>query len=124
MKYRIINQENNRHIVRIEDKSIIISDEQSALDIFMSLLYETEANRFILDKENFTEEFFDLSSKIAGGILQKIVNYKIKLVIVGDFSLYKSKALRDFIYECNKGKDIFFVRDEQDACQMLLDAKM
>lgn len=43
----------------------------------------------------------------------------MKLAIVGDFSKYDSKALKDFIYECNNGKDIFFVENESKALSML-----
>ena len=32
---------------------------------------------------------------------------------------YTSKPLKDFIYESNKGKDIFFVQKEQNAIEML-----
>lgn len=119
MEYRIINIKDNINVVKIEDEKILIFDEQSALDVFMSLAYETRENRFIISKENIIEDFFDLRTKIAGGILQKIINYRMKLAIIGDFSKYKSKSLRDFIYECNSGRDIFFVENESDALRLL-----
>lgn len=56
---------------------------------------------------------------IAGDILQKFVNYGIKLAIFGDFSKYTSKPLKDFIYECNQGQDVFFVKDEAEAIKIL-----
>ncbi|MPN57700.1 hypothetical protein SDC9_205394 [bioreactor metagenome] len=43
----------------------------------------------------------------------------MKIAIVGDFSVYNSKSLRDFIYECNNGKDIFFLQDENKAIEKL-----
>ena len=64
-------------------------------------------------------DFFDLSTKIAGGILQKLINYKMKLAIIGDFYAYESKALKDFIHECNTGNNIFFVEDEAQAIYSL-----
>lgn len=119
MEYRIINIKDNIDVVKIEDEKILIFDEQSALDVFMSLAYETGENRFIISKDNLIEDFFDLRTKIAGEILQKIINYRMKLAIIGDFSKYKSKSLRDFIYECNSGKDIFFVENESEALKLL-----
>lgn len=119
MEYRIINIKENINVVKIEDERILIFDEQSALDVFMSLAYETGENRFIISKDNKIEDFFDLRTKIAGGILQKIINYRMKLAIIGDFSKYKSKSLRDFIYECNSGRDIFFVENESEALKLL-----
>lgn len=119
MNYSIITLDNGVVVVRLEDKSIILSDEQSALDVFMSIAYETGENKIIIDKDNLVEDFFDLSTKIAGDILQKLINYKMKLAIIGDFSAYESKALKDFIHECNTGNDIFFVEDETQALYSL-----
>lgn len=65
------------------------------------------------------EDFFHLSIKLAGEILQKFINYKIKIAIVGDFSEYTSKSLKDFIYESNIGKDVFFLSDEKQAIEKL-----
>ncbi|MFA6984095.1 MAG: DUF4180 domain-containing protein, partial [Sedimentibacter sp.] len=73
----------------------------------------------ILNKSAICEEFFDLKTKLAGDILQKFVNYHVKIAIVGDFSVYTSKSLRDFIYESNKGKTIFFLQDEKQAIEKL-----
>lgn len=119
MEYRIINIKDNINVVKIEDERILIFDEQSALDVFMSLAYETGENRFIISKDNLIEDFFDLRTKIAGEVLQKIINYRMKLAIIGDFSKYKSKSLRDFIYECNSGRYIFFVENESEALKLL-----
>lgn len=119
MNFRIIENNQNVSIVHIQDKNILITDEQSALDIFMTIVYETGINRIIIEKDNLIEEFFELKNKIAGNILQKVINYKIKLAIIGNFSNYDSKALKDFIYECNNGKDIFFADDESTAISFL-----
>ncbi len=65
--------------------------------------------------------FFPVSG-IAGEILQKFINYHAKLAIIGDFSGYTSKPLKDFIYESNNGKDVFFVGSEQEAVERLTQA--
>ena len=38
------------------------------------------------------------------------------------FSGYTSKPLKDFIYESNNGKDVFFVGSEQEAVERLTQA--
>ena len=43
----------------------------------------------------------------------------MKVAIVGDFSGYKSKPLRDFIYESNNGKHVFFLGSEAEAIDKL-----
>lgn len=57
--------------------------------------------------------------KIAGNILDKFINYRKKLAIVGDFSNYNSTALKAFIYESNNGNSIYFVPSIEDAVNKL-----
>ena len=107
-------------IVIINSGEPIITDAQTALDLLATVNYEDESNLIAINKEAILEDFFKLSTGLAGEILQKVVNYRKKLAIIGDFSYYKSKPLRDFIYECNHGRDIFFVKTEQEAIDMLI----
>lgn len=100
--------------------TLLITNVQSALDLMATVRYETGCDRIILNKSAISEEFFDLSTKLAGEILQKFVNYNVKVVIIGDFSVYTSKSLKDFIYESNNGKDIFFLSDERQAIEKLM----
>lgn len=51
--------------------------------------------------------------------MQKYINYGGRIAIYGDYSHYTSKPLKDFIYESNKGKDVFFVSTEEEAVDML-----
>lgn len=95
--------------------SQVITDVDSALDLLMSAKYEAGTKYIVVDKQLIIEEFFILSSGLAGEILQKYINYGGKIAIYGDFSHYTSKPLKDFIYESNKGKDIFFVATREEA---------
>lgn len=91
----------------IRNDKVLISDVQSALDLMATVQYEVDAKYIIINKSLISESFFDLKTRLAGDILQKFINYKVKIAIIGDFSIYTSKSLKDFIYECNKGNDIF-----------------
>lgn len=114
MKIKKIND-----IAVVNSNELIIKDVQSALDFMMSVKYETGCSKIVLNKEAITEDFFILSKGIAGEILQKFINYQMKFAICGDYTKYTSKPLKDFIYESNKGKDIFFVSDIDTAVKML-----
>lgn len=118
MKIKKISNNGNT-IAVVNSDNVIISDVQSALDFMVSVNYETGSNSIIINKEAVTPDFFVLSTKIAGEILQKFITYQYKLAIVGDFSVYTSKPLKDFIYESNNGGDIFFVSSEEDAIRKL-----
>lgn len=102
-------KKNDVEIAVVESNEILITDIQSALDLMATVQYETGCDRIILNRSALSEDFFDLKTRLAGEILQKFMNYRVKVGIVGDFSIYSSESLKDFIYECNKGKDIFFL---------------
>ena len=99
------------------DEKVIV-DVQSALDLVMTVKYETGASRIVLDKNLICEEFFILSTGVAGEILQKFINYRVKAAIYGDYSRYTSKPLRDFIYESNNGHDFFFVSTDRKSTRL------
>lgn len=109
----------NKNIVRVQDEGLIIADVQSALDLIATVKYEAGCSRIIIDKANICEDFFKLSTRLAGEILQKCINYQVKLAIVGDYSGYTSKPLKDFIYESNNGKDFFFLPILSEAIERL-----
>ncbi|MFE6138507.1 DUF4180 domain-containing protein [Bacillus sp. NPDC057893] len=111
------------NIAVVRNDTLVISDIQSALDLLATVQYEVDSKRIIIHKSLISESFFDLKTRLAGDILQKFINYSVKIAIVGDFSMYASKSLKDFIYECNKGKDIFFLATEQQAIEKLSSLK-
>ena len=79
-------KENNIEIAIVNSSDILIADVQSALDFIATVQYETGCNRVVLNKSAICRDFFDLSTKIAGEILQKFITYRTKIAIVGDFS--------------------------------------
>lgn len=118
MNIKTITQ-NGVTVAIIESEETLISDVQSALDLMATVRYETDTDHMVLPKAALDERFFVLSSGLAGDILQKFVNYQMKVAIVGDFSGYTSKPLKDFIYESNNGKHVFFLASEAEAIEKL-----
>lgn len=112
-------KEKNAEIAVVNSSEVIITDVQSALDFIATVNYEVGCYRIILNKSAICEDFFNLRTKLAGEILQKFINYQVKIAIVGDFSVYTSQSLKDFIYESNKGRDIFFLANEKEAVEKL-----
>lgn len=112
-------EKNNVVCAVVESDSVVITDTQSALDVLMTSKYNFGTKNIIIDKRLIAENFFILSSGLAGEILQKYINYGGRIAIYGDYSHYTSKPLRDFIYESNNGKDVFFVSDENEAVEMM-----
>jgi len=109
MEIKTHNIDNTKVAEIITDKVILRSTEDG-LDLLGNLYYQG-FDKIIIHKKNITPEFFDLRTKIAGEILQKFAQYQMPLIIVGDFSKYKSKSLNDFIFESNKSQQINFIKD-------------
>ncbi|NIG55438.1 DUF4180 domain-containing protein [Chitinophaga sp. Cy-1792] len=103
-----IHQTRNYPVAELQGTGVLISNTEDALDLLGNLYYQ-DVERVILHEDNITPAFFDLSTGIAGEILQKYTNYKMRLAIVGDFSKYPGQAFRDFIFESNKGKQVNFL---------------
>lgn len=127
--YRERNEDMKMTIEKVEKNNIVcaviigtdkvITDAQTALDVLMSAKYDAGTKNIIIDKKLVCEDFFILSTGLAGEILQKYINYGGRIAIYGDYSHYTSKPLKDFIYESNKGKDVFFVATQDEAIDML-----
>lgn len=97
----------------------MITDVRSALDLMVSVDYQYSTNLVAIAKELICDDFFVLSTGLAGEILQKLINYGFKMAVYGDFSGYTSKPLHDFIYESNNGHYHFFVTSEEEAVERL-----
>ncbi len=116
-------QKNGNTAALVHSDEPVITDVTSALDFMATVKYEAGCDRIALNKEAITEDFFKLSTCLAGEILQKFINYCVKFAIVGDFSHYTSKPLKDFMYESNRGNDIFFVSTQEEAAEKLTSAR-
>ena len=94
----------------------------SALELAMNVRYEMGASRIALDKRAVCEDFFILSTGLAGEILQRFINYRFKFAIYGDYSRCTGRPLKDFIRESNEGRDFSFVAPREEAMRHLADA--
>lgn len=99
---------NNLTVAEIVSQDVVITTAEDGIDLVGNLYYQG-FDKAILYEENITPAFFDLKNRLAGEILQKFSNYRMRLVIVGDFTKYESKSLKDFIFESNKGTTVNFV---------------
>lgn len=114
----ISHQTDGLTFLEIRSEEQFINNVQDVLDLFGEL-YGQYYDGIILYERNITHDFFDLQTKLAGEILQKFSNYRIRLVIVGDWSKYTSRSLEAFITESNKGKTVNFSSSPTEALELL-----
>ena len=118
MELTYIHPDNGILIAELTDNQFVISQPQDVLDIFGELM-ATGCERIIIYERNLHADFFDLKTRLAGEVLQKFSNYRVKLAIIGDFAKYNSKSLQDFISESNKSNIVFFTDSTDLAIQRL-----
>ena len=111
--------ERNGGTVAVLEDEEKINTVQDALDLMATARYHGQCIGMIAHMECLNEDFFDLKTRCAGDILQKFSNYYFKFAVVGDFSRLKSKSLRAFINESNKGSLIFFKNSVEEALEAL-----
>ncbi len=101
------------HYVPAEGPAIAVP--QDGLDL-IGEAWGAKANTVVVPAERFDPAFFDLSSGLLGEVTQKFVNYRIRLVVLGDITQYAvaSKPFRDYVHETNSGDHVWFVADEAE----------
>jgi len=114
-----ISEKESSKVAIIESADILINNTQDALDLMATINHLYGCNKMVINKSSITESFFDLKTGIAGDLLQKYTNYHMKIAIVGNFENYNSKSLKDFIFESNKGSQVFFLSEEKEAVDRL-----
>jgi len=92
-----------------------IASEADALDLIGEAGF-SGADTLVIPVGRLAPDFFRLGTGLAGAILQKCTNYRLKVAIVGDISAYTAKSgpLRDFIRESNRHGAIRFVASEAE----------
>ena len=93
----------------------LLSTERDATDA-IAAAREHGADMLAIPSKRLSDEFFQLKTGVAGNFIQKFVTYGVRLVIVGDISrqIETSSALRDFVYEANRGKHVWFLEDRTE----------
>jgi hypothetical protein len=80
-----------------------------------------QATLVIVPAARLHDDFFRLKTGIAGEVVSRFVAFRLRLAIIGDISRFveESSALRDFIYETNRGPYVWFLPDLQALEQRL-----
>ncbi|UCS95550.1 DUF4180 domain-containing protein [Echinicola marina] len=109
---------NNIKIAELSSDQILINNIDDGVNLLGNVYYQG-FDKVVIHQKNITPDFFELKNRMAGEILQKFSTYRVQLAIVGDFSTFNSKSLKDFIYESNKGNLISFVSSTTEALTKL-----
>lgn len=92
-----------------------LTSESEALDLLGEAM-GSGIELVLVPVERLSDDFFHLKTRLAGQIVQKFVQYRRCLVILGDISQYvaQSDAFRAFVYEANRGNHVWFIENLQE----------
>ena len=87
--------------------------QDRALSDLIGDLYGSGARFVAMPLARLGPEFLRLSSGVAGHVLQKLVNYRFQIAVIGGVpaAVAASAPLRDFVRESNRGETVWFVDD-------------
>ncbi|WP_258171899.1 alpha/beta fold hydrolase [Burkholderia contaminans] len=119
MHHRIVQAAGHRVLVR-DPAAGLVQRESDALDL-VALAHEHEADWIAVPADALHDDFYRLESGLAGAVLQKLVNYGVRLGVVGEIDhwLARSEALRALVRESNRGTSVWFVSNEADLLRKL-----
>lgn len=97
-----------------------LGSDRDAVDLIAKAI-EHGAEVVLVPAARLTDDFFNLRTRVAGEFVQKFVNYRLRLAILGDISAYlaTSSALRDFVAETNRGNQLWFVATTEELDRLL-----
>ncbi len=110
-----IREAHGLRLLALPREGLAILREADADDI-LGEAWGRDADLTLIPAERLGAAFFRLETGLAGAILQKFVNYHMRIVIMGDLAALsaQSRALRDFIQESNRGESVWFVASPEE----------
>jgi hypothetical protein len=99
---------------------VTLTSEADALDLIGEAM-GAEVDVVTVPADRVADEFYRLGSGIAGQVVLKFAGYRVRLVVLGDQSerIAASESFRAFVYEINKGRDIWFLADQRELAARL-----
>lgn len=91
-------------------------DGEAAVTPIITAAWEHDTTWIALAADALGDAFFDLRTGAAGAIVQRLVNYRLHLAILGDVERHRaaSTAFAAFSVEANRGGQLWFVADLEE----------
>jgi hypothetical protein len=111
---------NGQRVLTFAPTEPTLGSEDAAVDL-IGEAFSSEASVVVVPVDQVVADFFTLSTRVAGEVVRKFTNYRIRLVILGDIAgqLAASDNFRAFVHEANRGKEIWFVANADELTTRL-----
>lgn len=110
----IVFEKNNLRYLHLSTNGQVLGKKEDGLDL-ISLCGEHDTHGVLLEAEKLSEDFTQLRTGVAGEILQKLSNYRVRLaVVVSENQDYPSR-FKEMIKELHKGDTFRLFTALEDA---------
>ena len=108
-----IDDHGTHRVLHVDSVGPRLSTETDAVDL-VGEAFGADASVLVVPVARLDPTFFDLSTRRAGEFAQKLVDYRVQLVVLGDVGRHEaaSATFRDWVRESNRGRHVWFVPDE------------
>jgi hypothetical protein len=113
MNTRLVNHNQQSYLECIEDEQRIQS-ENDALELVASCS-ENQIDRLMLHGGSLNADFYKLKTGLAGAVLQKFINYHIRVAAVIPMELVNQGRFYEMVLEANRGRQFRVFQDLQTA---------
>ncbi len=114
MQLRLVENPPLRYLVGEQQQPVL--QKLSEINYLLEVCFGENCDNLALYPENLTASFFDLSSREAGEILQKLRQYSIRTAIIVDLTKHAhSQYFAEMAYEENKRGFCYFCATIEEA---------
>ena len=117
MNYQV-GQRGSIQWVELLPHQALITSENDALD-WVGVCGELRALRLLVHESNLPEAFFDLRSGLAGGVLLKFSNYRMRVAAVVSAERANQGRFGEMVQETNRGSQFRVFQDATAAREWL-----
>jgi len=118
MNYCVENMDGYSFIECTRDGGTIKGEEHT-LDL-IAACGENRTDRLLIYVENLPADFFQLKTGLAGQILQKFVNYRVRVAAVIPEDLAREGRFGEMVLEANRGKQFRVFPNREKAVSWLV----
>ena len=109
-----LQKTNHTTYLEADPTDFVIRTERDILEI-VAACSENGTQNVILYETNLPPEFFDLKTRLAGALFQKLANYHLRGAAIISMGQIKSERFKELIVECNRGQLFRFFEDKEAA---------
>lgn len=112
MNYRLVEHPHNNFVEVLPGDGCIAS-EADALKL-VGACGEFRVQRLLLYAENLSDDFYHLRTGLAGTVLLKFSNYRVKFAAVLTPELVNQGRFEEMVLEANRANNLFHVFYDRD----------